>query len=148
MNTIQIIIFIFGILFIVGGIINVFIYITGQGKISPDHMAKGAFLIIGGGIMAFTAMVFLPKMMDEYTKRKEITEAHKNQAVSEYTFYLDGEKVDPKTINLDAYEWSYNDSDKIVTLTKSNPTTIILCAVVVLIFAFSVMVSCLGGRRY
>ena len=51
----------------------------------------------------------------------EYTEAvdTKEEAIeNDYTFYLDGNEIDPKTYNLKNYDLEYNTEDKIVTVSK------------------------------
>jgi len=133
MTVIQIVTLIFGILAFICGGINITVYIIGTERMPNRYMLRGLFLIIGGGIVMFVAIFMIPKMIDDYENRQAIKQSIKDQAVSEYTFYLDGEQIDPKTINLDAYEWSYDNNNKIVTLTKSESSITILYIVIVLL---------------
>ena len=58
----------------------------------------------------------VPQLQKEYEQDKKQME----YALEEYTWYLDGNKVDPKTISLSGYRKEINDNSKIVILSRSD----------------------------
>lgn len=132
MSTLQIIMIIIGIL---NGLIGVFYtivgaYMTHKRVEPPDRIFAGLFFLLVSGIAIFMAVGYLPKMAEK--------ERHEQEAIESYIWYLDGKRIDPKTITLSDYEMTYNDNDKIVTLSTSTtdrntPMFLGLCAFIFIV---------------
>ena len=109
-----------------------------NGVDSPKGMIYGTLLLGIAFLFIFGAREYLPKLKEEEQKEKQ----HYEQAMENYTWYLDGKQVDPKTISIDSYQKEYNDSDKIVVLTKSSVST----STIILIICFAIMIFSFMSR--
>lgn len=121
MNILQIAMIILGILSaLLGGICTIFgAYKMFSGKSTSGMMISGIFSILVAGFLLYGAIDYIPKHKEKEQQEKQ----HYQQALESYTWYLDGEQVDPKTISLSNYRKEYNDNDKIVVLSPDNANT-------------------------
>ena len=110
--------YVVGILGIITGFILTLMMFIDKNNINNHRRITGPLSLITGCAMLMVAHIGLPKIQAEAEK----SEAHFEQAMNEYTWYLDGNAVDPKTIPINDYKRTYNDNDKIVVLSEKSPT--------------------------
>ena len=77
--------------------------------VSPSFMLA---LVLGISISISVLMYISDGEITEEVDTKE--EAIEN----DYTFYLNGNEIDPKKYNFNGYKLDYNQEDKVVTMTK------------------------------
>ena len=77
--------------------------------VSPSFMYV---LVLGISILISVLMYISDGEITEEVDTKE--EAIEN----DYTFYLNGNEIDPKKYNFNGYKLDYNQEDKVVTMTK------------------------------
>ena len=101
---------------IVFGAILILIHNFGKENKNNKKLIHGAILSTLGMAVLFCSRFQVPQLQKEYEQDKK----HVEYALEEYTWYLDGNNVDPKTISLSGYRKEINDNSKIVILSRSN----------------------------
>ena len=111
--------YVVGILGIIMGFILTLMMFIDKDNINTHRRITGPLSLVAGCAMMMVVQIGLPQIQAEAEK----SEAHLEQAMNEYSWYLDGNKVDPKTIPVNDYKKTYNDDDKIVVLWEDNNTS-------------------------
>ena len=98
------------------GTILILIHNFGKENENNKKLIHGAILSTLGMAVLICSRFQVPQLQKEYEQDKKQME----YALEEYTWYLDGNKVDPKTISLSGYRKEINDNSKIVILSRSD----------------------------